>query len=215
MLPAAAYRVVLITALAACAGPSLRQARWVPMPGNPAPAYPDALRDSGLAGEVVVEMRVDQTGVVDPTSLAVISETHPAFTTEVRRVIPMWRFQWKSGDSSEAVIQQRFAFKLRSPTVAECRAQRAREQELGVTPRDLRVLQSRLPSRAGTVRTVAEFVVDTTGRADLTTLRVVESSLAPRDALAQLQRVLPDWRFDPASKGGCVYASQTRREFVY
>jgi len=216
MTAAAVRRTIFVTALGACAAPALRQDRFIPMTDNPAPAYPEALRDSGLAGIVVVEMRVDRSGIVDSSSLTVLSETNAAFTTEVRRVIPLWRFQRKSGDSSSAVVQQRFNFKLTPPTAWQCRTLLAREKTPADSAQELRVLQARLPSGRGrAVTTVAEFVVDTVGRPDVATLRIVQSSLAARDARGDLERVLYDWRFAPASKGGCLYASKTRHEFVY
>lgn len=207
--------IVLVAALATACAPARREA-LVPLPDNPAPAYPAALRDAGLTGSVVIKMRVDRTGAVIPSSVTVISETDSAFTAEVRRVIPAWRFQRRPGDTTEHVVEQRFAFKMRPPTAAECRALVAREN--AATPQDLRVLASRLPARSGArepAKTVAEFVVDTTGRADVATLRIVQSSLADRDARTALERVLSDWRFEPASTGGCAYAATTRHEFVY
>lgn len=207
---------LLVAVLIACAAPSRRQAGLSPMPDNPAPAYPETFRDSGVTGTVVVKMRVDRTGAVDPTSLAVISESDPAFTAEVRRVIPQWRFERTSGDSSEAVVEQRFEFKVRQPTPVDCRAVIAEERALQSdrTP-ELRVVLARLPSRGGSARTLAEFVVDTLGRPEVATLRILQSSLSDRDARADLERVLPDWRFAAASKGGCVYSSKTRHEFIY
>jgi TonB family protein len=215
---------IVFAGLWACASSSRHQTDLIPMPDNPAPAYPQILRASGLTGTVVVELLVDRTGAVVPESMTVISESHPAFTAEVRRVIPLWRFQRKSGDSTEAVVEQRFDFKTRRQTAAECRALLLREDSLAVartgralgdSAQELRVLHSRLPSRGGTAKTVAEFVVDTAGRPDLATLRIVQSSLSDREARADLARVLSDWRFAPASRGACVYAARTRYEFVY
>jgi TonB family protein len=216
-MPATAVRWALVVAvLGACAAPPSRQAGLIPMPDNPAPAYPEVFRDSGVTGTVVVKMRVDRTGAVDPASLAVISESDPAFTAEVRRVIPLWRFRRTPGDSSEPVVEQRFAFKARQPTAVECRAVIARQDTLEADrTRELRVLHARLPARRGAAKTVAEFLVDTTGRPDVATLRIVQSSLSDRDARADLERVLPDWRFVPASTRGCVYPSKTRHEFSY
>jgi TonB family protein len=216
-MAATAIRWTLFVAvLGACAAPSRRQAGLIPVPDNPAPAYPEIFRDSGVTGTVIVKMRVDRTGAVDPASIAVISESDPAFTAEVRRVIPLWRFQRTSRDSSEALLEQRFEFKVRQPTPLACRAVIAQENALQQDRAlELRVRQARLPSRGGSARTLAEFVVDTLGRPDVATLRIVQSSLADRDAHADLERVLSDWRFVPASKGGCVYSSTTRHEFIY
>ena len=208
-------RIVVLAALSACA-PSQHEVHLVPMPGNPAPAYPQTLRDSAFPGTVEVRMQVDGSGAVIPSSLQVVNETNPAFTAEVRRVVPSWRFQRDRGDSSVAVVQQRFHFKIRQPTAAECRALLAQENAIDTSrAQQLRVLRSRPPSRGGNVQTLAEFVVDTTGRPDVSTLRIVQSSIPDRDARSELERVLDDWRFAPASKGGCVYASKAQYQFVY
>lgn len=206
----------MIAALTACAASSRREAHVIPMPDNPAPGYPLTLRDSGLTGTVVVRMRVGASGGVIPASLEVINATNPAFTAEVRRVVPSWRFQRDPGDSSVASVQQRFNFKIRQPTAAECRALLAQENAIDTSrAQDLRVLRSRPPSGSRSVQTLAEFVVDTTGRPDVTTLRIVQSSVSDREARADLAHVLDDWRFAPASKAGCVYASKAQYEFVY
>ena len=204
--------MMFVAALAACASGS-RQS-LTPLRDNPTPAYPASLRDSGLSGVVVVKMRVDRTGAVIPSTLVVLSETDSAFTAEVRRVIPSWRFERRPGDTTEPFVEQRFAFKVHVPTPAECRKLIDRE---GSKPRDLPVVESRPLKRddGKSVSTVAEFLVDTAGRADLTTLRIVHSSLSREEALADLEQFLPDWRFAPANAGGCIYAAIARHEFDY
>lgn len=201
---------MFVAALAACAsGHAL-----TPLPNNPTPAYPASLRDSGLSGVVVVKMRVDRTGAVIPSSLVVVSATDSAFTAEVRRVIPEWRFARRSGDTTEPFVEQRFAFKLHVPTQKECRALIARE---GTKALDLPVVESRPLKRDDekSVSTVAEFLVDTAGRADMTTLRIVQSSLSKEEARADLEQFLPDWRFAPANAGGCIHAATARHQFDY
>jgi protein TonB len=47
---------------------------------------------------------------------------------------------------------------------------------------------------------VAQFVVDTTGRADISTLRILQSSNELFSAA--LESVIPRWRFQPAEAGG-------------
>jgi TonB family protein len=55
-----------------------------------APAYPAALRPTGLKGEAVVTMRISASGrVQDPL---VESATHPAFGLAALEVVPQWRF---------------------------------------------------------------------------------------------------------------------------
>ncbi|HEX7937773.1 MAG TPA: energy transducer TonB, partial [Gemmatimonadaceae bacterium] len=53
------------------------------VPGSGRPAYPDALRSAGLAGEVNVQFVVDTTGRADLKNITVISSTHPRFTEAV------------------------------------------------------------------------------------------------------------------------------------
>jgi TonB family protein len=63
-----------------------------PLRGNPAPKYPDDMRDSRIEGVVSVEFRIDSAGVPDTSSLRVISSPNVAFERSVRSVLPRWRF---------------------------------------------------------------------------------------------------------------------------
>ena len=51
-----------------------------------------ALARAGVGGRVVVEFRIDSTGVVDQESLRVVESGGPAFADAVRRVLPRLRF---------------------------------------------------------------------------------------------------------------------------
>lgn len=72
-----------------------------------------------------------------------------------------------------------------------------------------------LPDSLRTSRTVlVEYVVDTTGKVDLATVR----GRAPeRDApfLEELRRVMPEWEFYPAVKGGAKVRQVIRQAFVF
>ncbi|HYD51347.1 MAG TPA: hypothetical protein VEA99_01920 [Gemmatimonadaceae bacterium] len=63
----------------------------------------------------------------------------------------------------------------------------------------------RVPARAlrkdGSAEIQADVVVDTLGRADMKTFKVVAASNAW--FATDLRRVLPQWRFSPAELGGC------------
>ena len=57
------------------------------------PNYPEALRQAGIGGHVLVRFTVDTAGRVDMASVQVIESTHPLFTTAVRTVLPTYRFK--------------------------------------------------------------------------------------------------------------------------
>jgi TonB family protein len=63
-----------------------------PMPGNPSPRYPDALREANVEGEVLAEFIVDENGRPDAASLKVLRSSHDLFTKSVTAALPNMRF---------------------------------------------------------------------------------------------------------------------------
>lgn len=61
-------------------------------PNSGGPAYPDALRQKGLQGEVLVEFAVDTTGHADTASFSVVQASHPLFAEAVREALPTMLF---------------------------------------------------------------------------------------------------------------------------
>jgi protein TonB len=57
------------------------------------PSYPNALRQAGIGGHVLIRFTVDSAGRVDMASVQVIESTHPLFTAAVRMVLPTYRFK--------------------------------------------------------------------------------------------------------------------------
>jgi protein TonB len=57
------------------------------------PNYPNALRQAGIGGHVLIRFTVDTAGRVDMASVQVIESTHPLFTAAVRMVLPTYRFK--------------------------------------------------------------------------------------------------------------------------
>lgn len=51
------------------------------------PIYPDELRHTHLVGQVIAEFVVDTTGHVEPTTLDVVSSSHPLFTDAVETAL--------------------------------------------------------------------------------------------------------------------------------
>lgn len=61
-------------------------------PSSDGPRYPDALRQKGVQGEVLVEFTVDTAGHADPATFTVVESTHPLFADAVREALPLMRF---------------------------------------------------------------------------------------------------------------------------
>lgn len=64
----------------------------VALPGNPTPDYPAALLAAGIEGSVLVELIVDTTGRVEPSSVRIVESDHALFESAVRAVLPRMRF---------------------------------------------------------------------------------------------------------------------------
>ncbi len=82
------------------------------IPGSGHPAYPDALRSSGVEGEALVQFIVDTTGRAEPASLKVLRATHDAFGQAVRSALPQMRFLPAEigGCKVRMLVQQPFTF---------------------------------------------------------------------------------------------------------
>jgi protein TonB len=90
----------------------------IPLAGNPVPRYPAELARARTGGHVVVEFRIDSTGLVDLQSLRVVASTDTRFTEAVRRVLPRLRFlPAERGERAVGVtVLQPFVFAMRDPS---------------------------------------------------------------------------------------------------
>ena len=86
----------------------------LPLPGSPAPVYPDILRRAGVEGEVVAQFVVDTTGRVEAGSFRAMRETHPLYAAAVERVLPRMRFvaAEAGGRRVRQLVQQSFVFAM-------------------------------------------------------------------------------------------------------
>ena len=86
-----------------------------PMPGNPAPAYPEALRAQGIEGQVVVRFVVDATGRPLRATAKVVRSTREEFSEAVLLVLPSYRFTpaRMNGRPVAQRVQMPFVFSLR------------------------------------------------------------------------------------------------------
>jgi periplasmic protein TonB len=84
------------------------------IPGTPAPRYPDALRSSGVEGEVQAQFVVNEDGRVEAGSFKVLKATNELFASAVRAALPQMRFYPAEvgGKHVRQLVQQTFTFKL-------------------------------------------------------------------------------------------------------
>ncbi|MEO7367543.1 MAG: energy transducer TonB, partial [Gemmatimonadaceae bacterium] len=62
------------------------------IPGTGSPRYPDALRSSGVEGEVQAQFVVDDNGKAEPSTFKVLKATNDLFANAVRTALPNMRF---------------------------------------------------------------------------------------------------------------------------
>jgi TonB family protein len=114
----AAYREEMLDRMIAKRIAAVQQAAPKPFYGS-APAYPSALRNSGLKGEVVLSMRITPRGtVVDPV---VESATEPLFGEAALAAVRQCRFlpRVQNGQAVETKINMPFTFELPKEALAE------------------------------------------------------------------------------------------------
>jgi protein TonB len=85
-----------------------------PLPGNPAPRYPDMLRSANVEGEVLAQFVVDTTGRADMREFKVLKSTHDLFTNAVKASLPNMRFYPAEvgGKKVKQLVQMPFQFSL-------------------------------------------------------------------------------------------------------
>jgi protein TonB len=80
------------------------------------PRYPEALRHAGIDGAVIVTYIVDAAGLVEPTSIRIVSSDHPAFAEAVLASIGTARFTpgRVHGRAVRVLVRQVIRFATRS-----------------------------------------------------------------------------------------------------
>ena len=84
--------------------------------GNaPTPRYPNALRESGIAGRVVLRFVIDTLGRAEMDGIIPMEASHPQFTDAVKSVLPLYRFRAGEvgGRKVRTLVQMPFVFSLR------------------------------------------------------------------------------------------------------
>src|SRR5687768_3885172 len=84
------------------------------IPGTGTPRYPDALRSSGVEGEVQAQFIVNEEGRAENGSFKVLKATNDLFASAVRSALPQMRFYAAEvgGKKVRQLVQQSFQFKL-------------------------------------------------------------------------------------------------------
>lgn len=82
--------------------------------GGPSPEYPEALRSSGVEGEVMVQFVVNESGRYESGTLKVLQSSNPAFTAAVKAALPQMRFSPAriGGHKVQQLVQLPFQFHL-------------------------------------------------------------------------------------------------------
>lgn len=80
----------------------------------PAPRYPAALRESGVAGRVLIRFVIDTLGRAELDDLAVTETTHALFSDAVRNVLGLYHFSpgTVGGRKVRTLVQLPFTFTL-------------------------------------------------------------------------------------------------------
>jgi TonB family protein len=86
--------------------------------GGVAPAYPPELLARGAEGTVYVQFVVDTTGLVDTTSVRVLSSADPLFEASVRAALSSMQFRpaKRSGHKVRQLVEQHFRFTITPPS---------------------------------------------------------------------------------------------------
>ncbi len=82
---------------------------------GPDPRYPNLLREAGIEGTVVLRFVIDTTGIVEPSTLVVISTTHRAFEGPAREAALRSRYRPARvrGVRVRVLVQQAISFTIR------------------------------------------------------------------------------------------------------
>jgi TonB family protein len=86
--------------------------------GSAAPVYPRDLLAIGAEGLVRAVYVVDTTGMVDTTTIEVVSSDDPRFTESVRTALGQMRFRpaRRNGKTVRQSVQQQFRFRITPPS---------------------------------------------------------------------------------------------------
>ena len=82
--------------------------------GGASPEYPEALRSSGIEGEVLAQFVVNESGRYESGTLKILHSSNPAFTASVKAALPQMKFSAArvGGHKVQQLVQLPFQFHL-------------------------------------------------------------------------------------------------------
>ncbi|MDP1889816.1 MAG: energy transducer TonB [Gemmatimonadaceae bacterium] len=85
-----------------------------------APEYPQAMALRRVEGTAVLRFVIDSTGLIDMSTVRVMSATHSAFARSVLEAMPHMKFRPASiaGHPVRLLVEQMFSFKIQKPKKA-------------------------------------------------------------------------------------------------
>jgi TonB family protein len=183
------------------------------LPGNPAPSYPPASSVSNQNGKAVIGVVIDENGLPMVNTFTVVEATENAYALAAIEALRQYKFTPAeiAGRPVRMWVLLPFEFvRGRGNTppggagAAPARGQAYFQFEV---ERMARLLPGNTPPafpaslRQAGVRgkVIVSFIVDTTGKADMNSLKVVEST--HNLFTEELLKVLPSYSFVPAQVG--------------
>lgn len=184
-------------------------------PGSEIPRFPEVLRRPGYNGTVVAAFVVDASGTVRPEAVAVMSSSDPILSTWACGVVPAMRFvpAWHGGRAVATEVRMPFRYHVvadSNPVYFEDQVERVSMGPVGGPfPR----YPLPLKQRGIDGEVLAEFVVDTTGRAEMGTFRVLRSS--DEQFTQSVRTAVAEMIFTPAELKGRKVRQLVQHPFIF
>jgi TonB family protein len=189
---------LLLACVAACGG----RLRTTEVLSADRPIYPDSLRAQGIEGRVIVQVVVDTAGRVEPGSAAVVQSPHPGFEQPALAFVYAARFRpaTRHGHPVRAVVDVPIDFKLdRRAAEGVFRADQV-DQPPTIAAAERPAYPSGVKTARVDVHVVVSAIIDTLGRAEPSSVRIVSSPGPDFDEPARLYVLRA--RFWPGGIGG-------------
>jgi len=168
------------------------------------PAYPDSLRARGVEGRVVLQVVVDSTGQAEPGTATVLQSTHPGFNQAAIDFVNAARFRPARyhGRAVPATVTVPIDFKVDRRSAGGVFLVNQVDQPPALISTERAVRPAGVAGTGGgsDVQVLMETVIDTNGRAEPGSVRVL--STPARVFAAPATAFVLGARFSPGQIGG-------------